>query len=71
MGRGTTAWHLLRAAEAEALAPADSQNTAGERQLFEGFVVRMHLAWLWLLRAALERDRVDAATGTRWSGRAA
>ncbi|MGI8491674.1 MAG: DUF3644 domain-containing protein [Acidimicrobiales bacterium] len=34
-------------------------NDSAETRAFEGFVVHMHMAWLYLLHAELTRDRID------------
>lgn len=59
MGRQTRAWHTLQASKAEALVAVDLYNSTGQRRSFEGFVVHMHLAWLYLLQAEFRRDHVD------------
>lgn len=59
MARRTRAWHTLQASKAEALVAVDLYNGSGRRRSFEGFVVHMHLAWLYLLHAEFQRDHVD------------
>lgn len=59
MGRRTRAWHTLQASKAEALLAVDLYNSSGRRRSLEGFIVHMHLAWLYLLHAELQRDEVD------------
>ncbi|SRR6266545_3052749 len=49
----------LRAAIDEACLAARLYNDPAEVRSFEGFVVHMHLAWLYLLHAILMRDSVD------------
>ena len=59
MARRTRAWHAVQASKAEALVAVDFYNNSGQRRSFEGFVVHMHLAWLYLLHAEFTRDEVD------------
>jgi Domain of unknown function (DUF3644) len=59
MGRRTKAWHMAQASKAEALLAVEFYNTTGERRSLEAFVVHMHLAWLYLLHARLERAGTD------------
>jgi hypothetical protein len=59
VSRRTRAWYRLQASKAEALIAVDFYNTTGERRSLEGFVVHMHLAWLYLLQAEFERDDTD------------
>jgi hypothetical protein len=49
----------LRAARAEATLAVRLFNDAAEARAFEGFVVHMHLAWLYLLHARFSRDGID------------
>ena len=50
-------WKLtLEAAKAEALLGADLYNQAKRPRRLEGFLVHMHIAWLYLLLAARQRD---------------
>lgn len=59
MGRRTRAWHTLQASKAEALVAVDLYNRSGRARSLEGFIVHMHLAWLYLLHAEFQRDEVD------------
>jgi Protein of unknown function (DUF3644) len=47
------------AACAEACLAVRLYNDPSEPRSFEGFVVHMHLAWLYLLQAQFQRDRID------------
>ena len=49
----------LHAACAEAVLAVQLYNNAGEPRAFEGFVVHMHMAWLYLLHARFLRDGID------------
>ncbi|MFC5933506.1 MULTISPECIES: DUF3644 domain-containing protein [Mycobacterium avium complex (MAC)] len=49
----------VNAACAEACLAVRLYNDPSEPRSFEGFVVHMHLAWLYLLHAELKRDNVD------------
>lgn len=52
-------WHMLQAGKREAILAADLYNrTAVERSL-EGYVVHMHLAWLYMLQAHFLKTGVD------------
>jgi len=61
-------WHLVKASRDEAgltaRLTARLYNDAAEVRSFEGFVVHMHLAWLYLLHAELTRDDVDGCAGS-------
>lgn len=50
----------LQAARDEASLAVSLFNDASQARSFEGFVVHMHLAWLYLLHAQFERDGVDS-----------
>jgi hypothetical protein len=50
---------MLRAACDEACLATRLYNDPAEVRSFEGFVVHMHLAWLYLLHAKLTRDGID------------
>src|SRR4051812_21059188 len=50
---------MLNAARAEACLAVRLYNDPGEERSFEGFLVHMHLAYLYLLHAELTRDGVD------------
>jgi hypothetical protein len=49
----------LHAARDEAVLAVRLYNDAGEPRAFEGFVVHMHVAWLYLLHARFIRDGID------------
>ena len=49
----------LRAAQEEASLASKLYNDPSEPRFFEGFVVHMHLAWLYLLHARFIRDNID------------
>lgn len=51
--------HMVDASRDEAQLAVRLYNDPGEVRSFEGFVVHMHLAWLYLLHAELSRDAVD------------
>lgn len=50
---------ILRAACDEAVLAVRLYNDPAEARAFEGFVVHMHVAWLYLLQARFARDGVD------------
>lgn len=50
---------MLDASRDEALLAMRLYNDPAERRAFEGFIVHMHLAWLYLLHAIFTRDGVD------------
>lgn len=52
-------WKMVDASQAEACLAARLYNDPSEERAFEGFVVHMHLAWLYLLHAEFARDGVD------------
>jgi hypothetical protein len=52
-------WHILQASKREALIAVDLYNRAASERSLEGFVVHMHLAWLYLHHARFQRDAVD------------
>ena len=49
----------LHAACAEAVLAVRLYNNAAEARAFEGFVVHMHMAWLYLMHARFLRDGID------------
>lgn len=49
----------LQVARSEAMLAARLYNDAGETRAFEGFVVHMHVAWLYLLHARFIRDKIE------------
>ena len=49
----------LRAARDESVLAVRLYNDAAEARAFEGFVVHMHVAWLYLLHARFIRDKID------------
>jgi hypothetical protein len=52
-------WHILQASKREALIAVDLYNRVASERSLEGFVVHMHLAWLYLHHARFQRDAVD------------
>jgi hypothetical protein len=52
-------WHIVKASRDEACLAARLYNDPSEVRSFEAFVVHMHLAWLYLLHAELNRDGID------------
>lgn len=50
---------MVSAARDEAMLAVHLYNSMSEPRAFVGFVVHMHLAWLYLLHARFLRDRVD------------
>lgn len=50
---------MLDGARDEALLAVDLYNQPRQPRRLEGFLVHMHLAWLYLLHAEFKRDRVD------------
>lgn len=50
---------MVEASRDEASLAVRLYNDPAEGRSFEGFVVHMHLAWLYLLHAELDRDKVD------------
>jgi hypothetical protein len=52
-------WHILQASKREALIAVDLYNRAAAERSLEGFVMHLHLAWLYLHHARFERDGVD------------
>jgi len=57
----STAWNpTLRAAKDEAVLAVRLYNDPAEVRAFEGFVMHMHVAWLYLLHARFLRDDIDS-----------
>ena len=52
-------WHMLQGSRKEALLAVDLYNRAASERSLEGFVVHMHMAWLYLHHAKFLRDKVD------------
>jgi Domain of unknown function (DUF3644) len=52
-------WHMLHGSRREALLAVDLYNRAAAERSLEGFVVHMHMAWLYLHHARFLRDGVD------------
>jgi len=52
-------WPMVKACRDEASLAVRLYNDPAEVRAFEGFVVHMHLAWLYLLHAEFTRDKVD------------
>lgn len=59
MARASRWAATLRAAKDEAVLASRLYNDPAEVRAFEGFVVHMHVAWLYLLHARFLRDNVD------------
>ncbi len=59
VGRPRKHWPMINASRAEACLAVRLYNDPAEERTFEGFVVHMHLAWLYLLHAELTRDGRD------------
>lgn len=59
MARRPKWWHTLQGSKSEALLAVDLYNRAASQRSLEGFVVHMHMAWLYLLHAKLIDDGVD------------
>ena len=59
MARRPKWWHVLQASKHEASLAVDLYNRSTTARSLEGFVVHMHLAWLYLLHARFIRDEVD------------
>lgn len=59
MARRKAYWTMVGASQAEACLATRLYNDPSEERAFEGFVVHMHLAWLYLLHAEFARDGVD------------
>lgn len=51
--------HTLEAAKEEAAEAVEHYNGASRGRAVEGFVVHMHVAWLYLLQAKFQREAVD------------
>lgn len=52
-------WYTLQASKNESLLAVDLYNRSAAERSLEGFVVHMHLAWLYLLHAAFRRNGLD------------
>jgi hypothetical protein len=52
-------WPMVAASRDEACLAVRLYNDPAELRSFEGFVVHMHLAWLYVLHAEFTRDKVD------------
>src|SRR4051812_47280396 len=52
-------WPMVEASRDEASLAVRLYNDAIDIRSFEGFVVHMHLAWLYLLHAEFTRDNID------------
>jgi hypothetical protein len=59
MARRRKWWYRLQASKQEALLAVDLYNRAGETRSLEAFIVHMQIAWLYLLQARFDRDKVD------------
>jgi hypothetical protein len=52
-------WHILQGSRREALLAVDLYNRAASARSLEGFIVHMHMAWLYLHHAKFLREKVD------------
>jgi hypothetical protein len=52
-------WPMVEASRDEASLAVRLYNDATDIRSFEGFVVHMHLAWLYLLHSEFTRDNID------------
>ncbi|MGZ6693311.1 MAG: DUF3644 domain-containing protein [Solirubrobacteraceae bacterium] len=52
-------WHTLQGSRREALLAVDLYNRAASERSLEGFVMHMHVAWLYLHHAKFLRDGTD------------
>lgn len=59
MAPPTRFMQMVESSRDEASLAVRLYNNPSEARSFEGFVVHMHLAWLYLLHAELTRDGVD------------
>lgn len=59
MPRPKKYWPMVDASRDEASLAVRLYNDPAEVRSFEGFIVHMHLAWLYLLHAEFTRDNVD------------
>jgi len=59
MSRRAKWWHTLQASKKEACLAVDLYNRSSPERSLEGFIVHMHLAWLYLLHARFEHDGID------------
>jgi hypothetical protein len=63
-------WHYaLQAAQAEALTAVEIYNSPTSLRPLEGFLVHMHVAWLYLLHAGFEKSRIPYHYKDSRSGR--
>ena len=59
MSRHAKWWHTLQGSKTEACFAVDLYNRSSRERSLEGFVVHMHMAWVYLLHARFERDNID------------
>lgn len=52
-------WHMLQGSRRESLLAVDLYNRAATERSLEGFVMHMHVAWLYMIHAKFNRDGVD------------
>lgn len=52
-------WHQLQAARQEAVLAVDLYNRSGHERQLEAFIVHMSIAWLKMLQAKYDRDKID------------
>jgi hypothetical protein len=51
--------HTLTAAQAEALTAIEIYNSPTSLRPLEGFLVHMHVAWLYLLHASFDKQKIS------------
>lgn len=61
--------HTLTAAQAEALTAVEIYNSPTSLRPLEGFLVHMHVAWLYLLHAAFDKSKIPYHYKDQKSGR--
>ena len=66
MARPRKWWYTLQASKKEACLAVDLYNRSSAERSLEGFIVHMHLAWLYMLHARFDRDGIDFRY---WEGR--
>lgn len=59
MGAHPKWWHILQGSRQEAVHAVDLYNRAAAERSLEAFVVHLNLAWLYLLHAKYERNKID------------
>lgn len=59
MGNWSNSRHMVEASKQEALEAVDHYNRPLAARGLEGFLVHMHIAWLYLMHAEFARDKID------------